>query len=214
MTYTTYPSETPTRTRFPRWLVPVTIGVALLLFLVMPVVLAYNRLAGLDNEVEREYGRVEVAQQRRFDLIPNLVNATQAVLSQEKDVFASIAEARTRYAGAQRTGSVDERVTASQNLDSAVGRLLVIVENYPELRSNETVQDLMTQLEGTENRIQQERVNYNDAVTEYNGTVRRFPGNIAAGLFGFERKPTFRGQVGSENAPRVDLNPGSTPSAS
>jgi LemA protein len=203
---TTFPSPTPTRNRLPRWAIPVGIGVALLLFLVMPVVGAYNRLTGLDNDVERQYGQVEVQQQRRFDLIPNLVAATQAVLTQEKEIFEDITEARARYAGAQRSGNVDEQVAASENLESSLGRLLVIVENNPALRSSETVKDLMVQLEGTENRIAQERGNYNEVVSDYNLAVRRFPGSIAAGLFGFDRKPVFKGKVGSEDVPKVDLN--------
>ena len=206
MSTTIYPSPTPTRRALPRWAVPVGIGVVLLLFLVLPVVGSYNRLTGLDNDVERQYGQVEVQQQRRFDLIPNLVAATQAVLTQEKEVFADIAEARTRYAGAQRTGDVDEQVAASENLESSLGRLLVIVENYPQLQSNQTVKDLMVQLEGTENRIAQERGNYNEVVSDYNLAVRRFPGSILSGILGFDRKPVFRGKVGSEDVPKVDLN--------
>lgn len=136
------------------------------------------------------------------------------MLTQEQQVFKDIADARSRYAGATQSGSVDEKVAASESLDSALNRLLVIVESYPQLRSNETVRDLMVQLEGTENRIAQERRRYNETVAEYNLAVRRFPGNIAAGLFGFDRKPLFRGDEGSGQAPKVDLNrPTPSPSA-
>ena len=213
MSTTTEPSLTPsTRRGLPRWAVPVGIGVAILLFLVLPLVSSYNGLTSKDNAVENQFGQVEVVQQRRFDLIPGLVNATKAVLTQEQKVFGDIAEARTRYAGA---GSTSEKVEASQQLDSALGRLLVIVENYPQLQSNQTVQSLMTELAGTENRIAQERRTYNNVVSDYNFAVRRFPGKIADGLFGFERKPLFRGKAGSEDpAPvNLDLSPQPTPSA-
>ena len=121
----------------------------------------YNSLVGLNERVENQWAQVETSYQRRFDLIPNLVETVKGISEQEQEVFGMIAEARTRYAGAQTT---DEQVAATTQLDSALSRLLVVMENYPELRSSESYQTLMVQLEGTENRINVERGRFNDTV--------------------------------------------------
>jgi LemA protein len=164
-----------------------------------------NKLVRMEEDVDNQWAQVEVQYQRRYELIPNLVNAVKGTLEQEQEVFGQIAEARTRYAESPE-GS-QERVEAANELESSLGRLLVIVESYPELRSNETVRDLMTQLEGTENRIAVERRRYNDAVTEFNKTIRVFPNNVINNLFlNFEEKERFESVEGSQVAPEVDLS--------
>lgn len=162
----------------------------------------YNSFVGKSQLVDNQWAQVETQYQRRFDLIPNLVNATKGALKQEREVFGAIAEARTRYSGAR---SSEQRVRAAGELESALARLLVIVENYPQLRSNENIQQLMAQLEGTENRISVERRRYNDAVTDYNVSIKRFPGVVFARMLGFNEKSLFKSEAGAEKAPKVDL---------
>jgi LemA protein len=162
----------------------------------------YNRLVQASQQVDQSWANVETQYQRRFDLIPNLVEATKGFLQQERVIFGEIAEARTRYAGA-RTPS--ERVQAANQLEGALARLLVIVENYPVLRSSETVQRLMAELAGTENEIAFARRAYNQAVLQYNTLVKTFPTNLVAGFLGFRERPFFQAQAGAERAPRIDL---------
>src|SRR5699024_2977181 len=145
---------------------------------------------------------VETVLQRRNDLIPNLVNSVQGAMNQEREVFGNIADARARLKSA---GTMEEEVEANNEMNSALSRLLVVMENYPELRSNDQVTALMDELAGTENRISVERQRYNETVQEYNNRVRRFPGNLMAGLFGFERKPFFEAVEGAEIAPDVNF---------
>lgn len=164
---------------------------------------SYNRFVTLDESVDGQWAQVEVQLQRRFDLIPNLVGAVQGIFDQEREVFEAIAEARTRYSGA---GSVDEKVQAATGLESALGRLLVIMENYPELRSQQNVTQLMDQLEGTENRVSVERRRFNEIARDYNIAIKRFPGMIAASLFGFDDRALFEAVEGADVAPTVDFN--------
>jgi LemA protein len=162
----------------------------------------YNSLIVLSEGVDTQWAQVETQYQRRFDLIPNLVASVQGVMKQETAIFTAIAEARQGYAGARTT---DEKAVAAGNMESALGRLLVITENYPELRSSENVQALMSQLEGTENRISVERMRYNDMVKDYNVKVKMFPTNMFATRFGFEVKQTFEAEVGAATVPKVNL---------
>jgi LemA protein len=162
----------------------------------------YNGFVGKNEAVDGQWAQVETVYQRRFDLIPNLVSSVQGIFNQEQEVFGALAEARTRYSGA---GTVDEKAAAATQVESALGRLLVIVENYPNLRSSESVNDLMSQLEGSENRISTERRRFNDAVRDLNIAVKRFPGNIVASIFGFGERGYFEAAEGAENAPKVDL---------
>lgn len=163
---------------------------------------SYNRLVTLSTQADTQWSQVETQYQRRFDLIPNLVESVKAVLQQEQEVFGQIAEARTRYSGAT---SPDDRAAAVNDLEQGLGRLLVVIENYPQLRSSETVQTLMTQIEGTENRISVERGRYNTAVQSYNLAVRRFPGSVMAGLFGFDERTAFEASQSADNAPKVQF---------
>ena len=183
--------------------------IALIAILVIIGILAasvfgsYNSLVALDEKVNTQWANVESKLQRRFDLIPNLVESVKGAMAQEKEIFTAIADARSRMAGAQTT---TERVEASNELEGALGRLLVVVENYPELRSNENVRGLMDELAGTENRISTERDRYNEAVNQYNSSIRKFPRNILAGMFGFEKRPYFEATEGAETAPQVNFD--------
>lgn len=163
---------------------------------------SYNSLVSLKEGVTAQWQQVEAQYQRRLDLIPGLVNATKAVLVQEQKVFSDIADARSRYAGAQ---TVNDKVAAAGQVESALSRLLVVMENYPTLNSSGTVRDLMTQLEGTANRITTERGRFNDSVRTYNTTIKKFPKNIFSALFGFDEIEYFEAQTGAENAPAVEL---------
>ncbi len=185
------------------------LGIAVLIVVVLGLVVyssvagTYNRLVQANQQVSAAQADVETQLQRRFDLIPNLVESTKAVLSQERAVFGAIAEARTHYAGTQ-PGS-PARVDAANQYEGAIARLLVVVENYPVLRSNETVQSLMQQLASTENQIAYARRNYNQAVQAYDTMLQSFPTVLFARTLGFQPRPYFEAQPGSEQAPRVDL---------
>lgn len=164
---------------------------------------SYNKLVTASEGVDNQWAQVETQYQRRFDLIPNLVNTVKGAMAQEQSVFTALADARTRYSGA--TG-VNDKVAAATQVESALSRLLVIMENYPELKSMENVQTLMAQLEGTENRISVERSRFNDAVKEFNVMIKRFPTNVIAGMFGFSEKNYFEVSDAAATAPTVDLN--------
>lgn len=178
--------------------------IAIIVIVVLAVVWygfsTYNTLVTLSVNADAQWKQVGVDYQRRFDLIPNLVESVKGVMTQEKDVFAAIADARTKYSGAT---TVDERAKAAGQVESALGRLLVITENYPQLKSSETVQTLMSQLEGTENRIGVARMRYNDAVKAYNLKVMRIPSSVVASLTGFEAREYFEAAAGAENVPQV-----------
>lgn len=187
----------------PRWLVPVLIVVAVIVVLILPLVGSYNGMVDKETEVDRSFADLDAVLQRRADLIPNLSTAVEAALDQEQEVFGELARARANYAGAR---SEEDRLEASGQLEAGLGRLLVIVENYPELRSNEQITNLMVQLEGSENRVAQGRRDYNETVTDYNRSIRRFPRGILAGLFGFEKRPLFEAEPADREAPTVDLD--------
>ena len=162
----------------------------------------YNSLINRNEDIDKQWAQVETQYQRRFDLIPNLVESVKGIMEQEQEVFGAVSEARTRYAGAS---SVDEKAAAAQQVETALGRLLAVVENYPQLRSADNVQTLMVQLEGTENRISVERMRFNEAVRELNLKIKRFPSNLVAGIFGFDERVYFESAEGAENAPEVEL---------
>lgn len=178
------------------------IGLGIVALLLIWGFSSYNGLVTANEGVDNQWAQVETQYQRRFDLIPNLVESVKGIMTQEKDVFTAIADARTRYSGAQ---TVDEKAQAAGQVESALGRLLVITENYPQLKSSETVQTLMSQLEGTENRVSVERGRYNDTVQSYNLKTKRFPGMIFANLFGFDARPYFEAAQGSDTAPKVSF---------
>lgn len=177
---------------------------AIILLGVLSLISFYNGLISKTQAIENQWAQVETQYQRRFDLIPNLVNSVKGFFVQEQEIFGKIAEARTKYAGA---GTVDEKAMAAGQLETALGRLLVIVENYPELRSSERVADLMDELAGTENRIAVERRRYNEIVKDYNVAIKKFPGNLIVGMFGFSERAYFEAVEAAGEAPKVELIP-------
>jgi LemA protein len=183
----------------------------------------YNRLVTLDQNVNKKWGDVQTVYQRRADLIPNLVNTVQGAANFEKSTIVEVTNARASVGRVQLDPSkaptdarqLEEFQAAQGQLSNALSRLLVVVERYPELKSNQNFLGLQAQLEGTENRISVERNNFNTAVQEFNTAVRRFPTNMIAGMFGFQSRPFFNAQAGAEKAPTVNFNFGSpAPAAS
>jgi LemA protein len=162
----------------------------------------YNGLVRSNEGVDAQWAQVETQYQRRFDLIPNLVASVQGAMKQEKDVFTALADARAHYAGAQ---SVDDKAAAAGQVETAFGRLLAIMENYPQLKSVDTVQSLMAEISGTENRISVERMRYNEMVRDYNIGVKTFPRSLMASLFGFHARTMFEAATGAETAPKVQI---------
>lgn len=197
------------RSTLPRWVIPVAVVAGVLLLVVLPLIGSYNGMVNKEEQVDRSFADLDTQLQRRNDLIPNLVAAVRGVLGQEQAVFGELARARQAYAGA---GSPEEKIGAANQVNAGIGRLLAIVENFPQLRSAENVRDLQIQLEGTENRIAQARRDYNGVVTDYNVSIRRFPRSVLAGLFGFDRKPLFEAPPQSREVPRVDLESSTTTS--
>ena len=170
---------------------------------------SYNSMVTLDEQVGTAWSNVENQYQRRTDLIPNLVNTVKGYATHEKETFDAVVEARAK--ATQMNINIDdltsEKLANYQRLQgeigSALGRLLAVSENYPELKANENFQTLQAQLEETENRISVERRKFSEVARNYNTTIRRFPKNIFAGLFGFEKRPYFEAEEGSEKAPEV-----------
>ena len=164
---------------------------------------SYNSMVAGDQVVATSWSQVETQYQRRFDLIPNLVNATKGTMKQEQAVFGAIAEARTRYSGAP-AGS-NERVQATAQYESALARLLIVMENYPQLKSIDSVRALTDELTGTENRVAVERGRYNEQVRVWNTSIIKFPRSLLANLFGFEKREFFKADEAADTAPVVDL---------
>ena len=181
-------------------------AVGLLLLLVVAASLSsgcsYNTFVGQQEAIKTQWAQVENQLQRRNDLIPNLVETTKGIAQQERDVFGQIADSRAKLAGAR---TPQETIQAANEQSAALARLLVVVENYPELRSSETFNRLMDELSGTENRIAVERMRYNERVQEYNTLRRRFPSNITARIFSFAENPLFDAPPAAERVPRVDF---------
>ena len=161
---------------------------------------SYNSFVKDSLAVEGQWKQVEVQYQRRFDLIPNLVESAKGIMEQEQKVFGDLAAARSNYAGAKTT---DDKVQAANQLEGSLGRLLAIFENYPQLKSDQAVLKLMDELSGTENRVAVERRRYNEVVQAFNTKVSVSPGRILASIFGFGPKTYFESSAGSENAPEV-----------
>ncbi len=184
----------------------ITIGiVALVLILIYGLIGGnYNTLVGLDEDVSAAWGDVEVQYQRRADLIPNLVNTVKGFAAHEKDVLLGVTEARTKWQSAQG-GSVGSQVAAAQGMDSALSRLLVTVEAYPDIKSNQNFLALQDELAGTENRVAVARTRYNEVVKAYNKKVRMFPSNIIAGIFGFEKAVLFEADNGADKVVDVEF---------
>ncbi|GAA0084378.1 LemA family protein [Clostridium sp. CTA-7] len=177
--------------------------IIVILVLVLPIIFSYNKLVSLEQLVNTAQSNIDTQLQRRSDLIPNLVSTVKGYASQEKDIFTDIANARSKLSGAS---NISEQANADTQLSNALSRLLVIVEQYPDLKSNENFKDLSIQLEGTENRIAVARQDYNTAVTNYNTTRRRFPTNIISSIFGFQEKPLYKASDSASEVPSVDFS--------
>jgi len=183
---------------------PVLIGIVALIVLIgLWAMSSYNGLISARAAVDADWSQVQTQYQRRFDLIPNLVNTVEGSADFEQDTLVQVTEARTKFLGA---GTRDEQVAAAGEFDSALSRLLVTVEAYPQLTSTQAFRDLMTQLEGTENRIATARRDYNEEVQRYNVKVLRFPGAIFASVFGFDALDGFTASDGASSAPTVDFD--------
>src|ERR1700689_4674462 len=162
-----------------------------------------NQMVTLNETVKSDWAQVDVVLERRSDLIPNLVQTVKGFAAQEQTVYDDIAQARAALGGAQ---TPKDKIAANGQLDTALSRLLVIVENYPQLKSNENFLRLQDELAGTENRIAVERKRYNDSVQAYNTYIGLFPNNIAASMFGFQRNDAyFKTEPGARNAPKVSF---------
>lgn len=160
----------------------------------------YNKFVSLDEGVKSSWAQVENQLQRRYDLIPNLVETVKGYAKQEKDVLVEVTNARARVGGA---GNVPDKIKANNELSGALSRLLVVVEKYPDLKSNQNFIRLQDELAGTENRIAVERKRYNDAVKTYNVAIRSFPANMLAGMFGFKGATFFEAPAAAKAAPQV-----------
>jgi LemA protein len=189
------------------------VGVVLLVILLAVGGIAWsthNRLVSLDEGVSSAWAQVENAYQRRADLIPNLVSTVQGAADFERETLESVVRARAqatqmKFDGAPSAEQMAQFQEAQGTLGSALARLLVVVERYPELRATEAFRDLQAQLEGTENRISVERRRFNETAQELNATVRRFPASVFAGLFGIDRRAYFEAEEGSEEPPKVEF---------
>ncbi len=195
---------------------------ALVLLLALIVLIggcgSYNRLVGLSQDVDSKWAQVQTDYQRRYDLIPNLVNTVQGAANFEKSTLTEITRARASAGQVQlnpnqapaNAAELEKFQQAQDHLSSALSRLLVVVERYPELKANSNFRDLQAQLEGTENRIAVARRDFNLAVQSYNTAVRRFPTMLFAGMFGFHPKPYFQSVSGAETPPKVQFDFGAT----
>ena len=160
----------------------------------------YNRFVSMDEAVKSSWAQVENQLQRRYDLIPNLVETVKGYAKQEKDVLIEVTNARARVGGA---ANVPDKIAANNELSGALSRLLVVVERYPELKSNQNFIRLQDELAGTENRIAVERMRYNETVKSYNVAIRSFPANLLAGMFGFQKAAFFEAPAAAKPAPQV-----------
>jgi LemA protein len=164
---------------------------------------SYNRFVSQEEAIKAQWAQVENQLQRRNDLIPNLVESVKGYAQHEEGVFKEIADARSRLLAAK---SPEETIAAANQQTSALGRLLAIAENYPQLKANEQFNRLMDELAGTENRIAVERMRYNERVQEYNTGRRQFPSNVTAKMFGFKEYPFFQAPPEAKQVPKVNFN--------
>ena len=187
----------------------IIVGIVVVIFLMGSC--SYNGMVAKDEIVKAKWGAVQSQYQRRSDLIPNLVATVKGAANFEKSTLVDVTNARARATSIQvdptklDPATVQKYQAAQGQLSTALGRLLVASENYPTLRANDNFTTLQSQLEGTENRINVARLDFNDAVQQYNTTIRSFPANITAGLFGFHEKGSFAAEAGADKAPKVSF---------
>ena len=191
--------------------VTIIIIVAVVAIIAIWAVSGYNSLVGMDEHVSNQWANVETQYQRRADLIPNLVNTVKGYAAHEKETLEGVIAARSQATQIKvdPTDLTPEKLAEYQKaqgqLATALGKLLAITENYPDLKAYQNFLELQAQLEGTENRINVARKNFNDAAKAYNTTIRRFPKNILAGMFGFDKRAYFEAAKGAEQAPQVQF---------
>lgn len=177
--------------------------IAVVIIIAAVLIGSYNNLVNMEESVNSSWSQVQNTLQRRADLIPNLVATVKGYAAHEQEIFDSVTQARENLIAAKTAGEAGQ---ANQELDNALGRLLAIAENYPDLKANQNFIALQDELAGTENRIAVARRDYNNVVQKYNAAIRRFPTNIIAGLFGFEPKEYFEAEAGAEQVPQVDFS--------
>jgi len=171
----------------------------------------YNSMVQLDEQVQSQWAQVQNVYQRRADLIPNLVNTVKGAANFEKETLTQVIEARAKATSVNvdpdklTPENIEKFQNAQGQLSSAIGRLLMVTENYPQLKANANFQELQAQLEGTENRITVERQKFNEVTQQYNSKIRTFPNNLTSGMFGFEKKGYFQAEAGSDKAPKVEF---------
>ncbi len=206
---TTTPASTTTKSnpRMGRW-----IGIGVLVLIIFYVAGAYNKMVKADEVVNQKWGDVESTYKRRMDLIDNLVNTVKGAADFEKSTFTEVTEARAKATSINidpSTATPEQLAAFNQAqgaVSSSLSRLLLVVENYPTLTATQNFKELQSQLEGTENRINVARIDYNAAVKDFNTRVRSFPGNLIAGIFGMEKRNTFDAPEEAETAPKVDFS--------
>lgn len=176
---------------------------AVIIIIIFTFINGYNNLVTLNEDVDNKLSDIETQLQRRNDLIPNLVETVKGFAAHEKEVLKNVSDARAKLAGAS---NAQELIQGDAELSSALSRLLVVVENYPELKADANFRQLSDELAGTENRIAVARQDYNNISKKYNSSIRRFPSNIIAGIFGFEKVEYFKADEGAKDAPEVDFS--------
>lgn len=186
---------------------PIGIIVIILVVIALLFIPKYNSLVTAEENVDSKWAQVENQLQRRYDLIPNLVESVKGYANHEQEVITSITEARAQMGSAS---SPEEQAVANDALTGALSRLLVVVENYPNLKADTNFRQLMDELAGTENRLAVAREDYNNEVQQFNKHVKRFPGNLMAGMFGFEQKEYFKAAAGADKAPSIDFSQSGT----
>jgi LemA protein len=191
-----------------KWIIIIAV-VAVIFLIIGSIVSMYNKMPTLEEGVNSQWAKVESAYQRRSDLIPNLVNTVKGVANFEQQTLTGVIEARANATSVKidptklTPESMQKFQQAQNGLGSALSKLMVVVERYPELKATQNFMELQSQLEGTENRINVERNKFNEEAQKYNSFIRRFPNNMFAGMFGFQKKAYFEAAAGAEKAPEV-----------
>ena len=190
------------------WIIGI-VAIAVVFLLIVSMISMYNKMPNLEEGVNSQWAKVESAYQRRSDLIPNLVNTVKGVANFEQQTLIGVVEARAKATSVSidptkmTAATMQQFQKAQDGLGSALSKLMVVVEKYPELKATQNFLELQSQLEGTENRINVERNKFNEEAQKYNSFIRRFPNNMFAGMFGFQKKAYFEATAGAEKAPEV-----------